>query len=76
MQQFGELAFGGKLVAGLKLFENKTFDLLGDAFVDFVAANGFEFGFCGGTHGGSRATGPVSGPARSIYSRLPLSSPE
>ena len=41
-KRFCEFAFGRKFVAGLEFFKDEALDLLGDAFVNFVAADGFE----------------------------------
>jgi hypothetical protein len=49
LKQLRQFAFGGQFVAGFQFFQNQTFDLLGDFFVDFVSADGLEIGFdrCG-----------------------------
>ena len=49
-KHLGQFTLGRKFVAGLKFFQDQTFDLLGDFFVDTVAPDKFEFGLEGRGH--------------------------
>ena len=46
-KHFRQFAFGRKFIAGPQFFQNQTFDLLGNSFVNFIPADSLEIGFEG-----------------------------